>query len=194
MQPLLYLLLRRKSALQLAPLQSHLDQILPFYMGKADEPFDPRKTGAIVIQVKNRKRPVNVSEVLEESFLKPINPRPYKTRGYSKKSASKKGANPLRTTPPGPKFLFMLLDLDAGKTGLNVYISQADDPIIWAIHSRGHDKNVFRWLETLEVDLAAKGLFKVSSAEIPDIGFVHHKDQLYNILLYDKVEMESDEV
>jgi hypothetical protein len=31
---------------------------MPFYIGGSDESFDPEKTGAILIQVKNREREV----------------------------------------------------------------------------------------------------------------------------------------
>ena len=160
MQPLLYLLLRCTSALQLAPLQRFFDQIVPFYMGKIDKPFNPEKTGAIVIQVKNRKRPVMTTEVLREAFFKTNEDSDGDSRRRKTSCSSKTAFNPLRTTLAGPKFLFMLLDLDADKPGLDVSISQRDDPIIWAIHSRGRNKDVFRCLETVEVENSSEIIFQ----------------------------------
>jgi hypothetical protein len=69
-QCLNYLLLRRCSALQLAPNQPVYDQLLPFYCGDPDEPFDLNQTAAILIQVKNRKEGSTPTSILGESFYK----------------------------------------------------------------------------------------------------------------------------
>jgi hypothetical protein len=50
-----YTLLRRSTALQLAPQQSRYDQLLSFYTGHVDEPFATENVGVILIQVKKKK-------------------------------------------------------------------------------------------------------------------------------------------
>lgn len=193
LQPLFYLLLRRCSALQLAPLQRDFDQLLPFYMGKADEPFDPNKTGAIVVQVKNRKRPSRVDAIMGEPFF-PISTsiesedRPRKQPHRTGKAKLKPL---LRTAPVGPKFLFLLVDLNVDNVSVVVSESKDDKPTFWSIHSHGHDENIFRCLEDPGIKLAVRKFFnkQFSSLVESDIGFTHDTDQLYNAMYCDTVNM-----
>jgi hypothetical protein len=175
-QSLRYLLLRRNAALQLAPLQPSFDLLMPFYMGSCSEPFDPEKTGAILIQIKNRKRASNIGSILESSILR-NEPRVKKhTRsGEIKKSKS--------TTA---KYLFLLLDLGIDKPSMAV---SHDKETVWSIHSQGYDGRVFGCLKKMNVENEMKRFFVSETAHPsePDITVDHHRDQLFNAIHHDKI-------
>ncbi|KAL1964486.1 hypothetical protein VTN77DRAFT_6912 [Rasamsonia byssochlamydoides] len=73
---LCFILLRRCSALQLAPCQKTYDQVLPFYTGDPDQAFDPSKVGAVLVQVKNRTETSTPSSILKEDFFSVDGPQP----------------------------------------------------------------------------------------------------------------------
>jgi hypothetical protein len=53
---LLHSLMFSQAALQLCPNQAHWDVLIPIYLGKRDESFDPKMLTAMLIQVKNSDR------------------------------------------------------------------------------------------------------------------------------------------
>lgn len=112
-------------------------------MGKAEEPFNPIKTGAIVFQVTNRKRPSSVDTIMGEPFFS-INEYEEARRGQMpKRFAKPTPETSLRTAPAGPKYLFMLLDLKIGNVSVKFSKIKESQPSFRAIYS-GHGVRVFR--------------------------------------------------
>jgi hypothetical protein len=60
MSDLLHMLLQQQQALQLAFLQRTFDILIPIYFGDLDQDFDPARTSAVVISVKNRRTASNL--------------------------------------------------------------------------------------------------------------------------------------
>ena len=59
---LIFALLRKNAPLQLAPLQSDWDLLLPVYTGDVEKPIDRDHLSAIFVQIKNRQKPEAVVE------------------------------------------------------------------------------------------------------------------------------------
>lgn len=133
-QPLFYLLFCRSSALQLAPLQRKFDQILPLYIGKADKPFNPVKTGAIIFQVTNRERPSSVDAITGEPFFSVKEYEGARRRQMPERFAKPTPETLLRTAPAGPKYLFMLLDPKICNGSVKSSRIKESQPSFWAIH------------------------------------------------------------
>ena len=151
---LLHDLLRRRAALQLAHGQPTYDKVIPIYFGNPDEPFKESCCGVILVQDKNRDDATTPKTLFGETFTK-VNP---KHGGQPiPKAANSKG--PIRD---GPYFvlsemknpiLFLLFDLGiirkpkATAAPVQVSHTSGKNPVIWAIHSRGHDRTIFGCLE-----------------------------------------------
>jgi hypothetical protein len=103
---LCYMLLRRCSALQLAPLQKSYDHLLPFYDGDPDLPFDPINVGAILVQVKNRKDGSSPGAILKEDFFSVGGPQPY---GGTRQSFARKDFQYVIFNKPEAKLLLLIL-------------------------------------------------------------------------------------
>lgn len=117
LQFLYYLLLRRCSALQLAPLQASFDLLIPFYMGSSDEPIDLERTGTILIQVKNRTSVSNDGTIINDSFLR-SETRVVVGRHSTKRVKTNSGASQSSTSTvtSRPKYLFLLFDFGVRTT------------------------------------------------------------------------------
>ena len=65
---LIFSLLRKNAALQLAPKQRDWDLLLPVYTGDVEKPIDRDHLSAIFVQIKNRQKPeaVEVGDILEK--------------------------------------------------------------------------------------------------------------------------------
>lgn len=150
--PLCHELLRRGAAMQLASGQPTYDQLIPYYCGENDVPFDKSKCGAILIQVKYKAIATSPQAIFGEPFT-PL--------GASSAAQPHGSRKPLRD---GPYFvfedfkrplLFLLFDLGAKvnkrKKPKAVQFSLSDNrsPPIWAIHSKGHGPQVFGCLSTM---------------------------------------------
>lgn len=175
-----YLLLRRCCALQLAPQQPTFDQLLPFYCGNLDEPFDPDQVGVIFVQVKYRKQKSTPGSILGESFFNVNGPPPREVAPSSRPQST--------IFNSGVKSLFLLFDLGIDPPeSVNVSYSKCSNPRIWAIDSKGHDTRTFGCLEGLshEVDLFFRDV--MTSSRSGHIAITHFKDQLLNAKKYAKI-------
>jgi hypothetical protein len=182
---LCYILLRRCTVLQLAPQQKSYDHLLPFYDGDPDQPFDPTKVGAILVQVKNRKEKSTVSLILSEVFFSVEGPSPYEG---TRQPWERRDFQHVIFDKPGVKLLFLLLDLGTDEVSVEVSYSKATNPRIWAIHSKGNDEQIFGCIDAMQASEYVHAFFRdvMPSSRARDIAVNHHKDQLYNALYHDR--------
>jgi hypothetical protein len=165
-------LLRRGAALQLAPLQPTYDILIPIYLGKEDEVLEPSKCSCIVIQVKNRVGTTTPKAIFQEEFTMVTNQNHNGLQSSStmarthkaEESASTKAEDPIRGMEN--PILFLLFDLGGTRTEKSIapsvevsYSSNESVPRVWAIHSRGHDENVFGCLSLMGCVDAGKMFF-----------------------------------
>lgn len=182
LQVLFYLLLRQISAHQLASLHRDFDQLFPFYMGKADEPFDPNKAGANVVLVKNRKRPSSVDAVMGDPFFSVNEYEGTGQRKVHKRFEKSTLETLLRTAPAGLKYLLMLLDLNIGNVSVKVSESKESQPRFWAIHSSGHDARFSNAWGNLSLKFRKFFEKQFSNLVENNIGFTYDTDQLYSAI------------
>ena len=188
---LCYVLLRRSAALQLAPNQKTYDQLLPFYCGDPRGPFDIAKVGAIFVQVKYRNETSSPSSILRETFFAVDQADIYSgTRGHG----VRKNFQNVVIDDPNIKLLFILFDLGSEKTYVEVSRSKFRNPTIWAIDSKGNDQRVFECLNKRHVNEHTRSFFNSLTPvnENDQIQFNHHKDLLYDVLYFDKINLEPE--
>lgn len=171
-------LLRRSAALQLAPNQATYDQLIPFYCGDPEKPFDENNLGVILVQDINRVSPTTPSAIFGEEFETVSLPKASKRRssiGARKKrkrsqattSTSQTGKSSSRQTPyfifgeMQMPILFLLFDLSAETESqfLEVSRSVAENPTVWEIHSHGHDERTFKCIREMGCVEEAKLFF-----------------------------------
>ncbi|KAK2786813.1 hypothetical protein FQN53_006110 [Emmonsiellopsis sp. PD_33] len=141
-------LLRRGAAMQLAPHQPTYDQLIPYYCGEDDEPFDKSKCGVILVQDKNKTVATTPESIFQESFttVAPKGPKSASSKTYGK------------SLREGPYFvfndfdkpiLFLLFDLGVLQSdqstapAVQVLRSNKTSPTVWTVHSRGHGPETF---------------------------------------------------
>jgi hypothetical protein len=181
LKSLCYTLLRRSTALQLAPQQSTYDQLLPFYTGNLDEPFDMEKVGVILIQVKNRMTSSNIGLILKESFEPP---HTHELRPISKEHIY----DSILRANPEMKIVFMLFDFGVDSSSVEVKKSRATEPTVWGLHSKGHDAKVFGCLDGMSVGPCIPRFFRGDLRK----QFLSHRrcDPLHNVLHLDTVSQD----
>ncbi|KAK2805879.1 hypothetical protein FQN51_008653 [Onygenales sp. PD_10] len=154
-------LLQRCAAMQLAFHQPTYDLYLPYYFGAENEQFDPEKAGGILVQVKNKETGTNPKKILKEEFFPVDGPIPSKSAGERNRKRD------------GPYFIFqdskqslLLLIMDLGvsvhgsTSRVQVSRTNKDDlPVVWAIHSRGHDAQTFRCLTQMNCEPVCEQFF-----------------------------------
>jgi hypothetical protein len=183
-------LLRRSAALQLGPVQATYDILIPIYFGDQNGPFKPSECGFIVVQVKNRNAGTTPKAISREDFTKfedsddaPFKHKKPKTSEDTPPSAEEEEAPEDASTDTeekgpvrdGPYFvfnerkkpiLFLLFDLGVVTStapAIEVsYTKKENIPCVWAIHSRGHGKEVFDCLSSMECVSASDSFFKAS--------------------------------
>jgi len=171
--------------LQLAPQQKSYDHLLPFYAGDPNQPFDPTKVGAILVQVKNRKERSTPSSILKEDFFPVEGPQPREGTGQP---WLRRNFQYIVFNTPGAKLLFLLLDLGTDEASIEVSYSKATNPRIWAVHSKGNDEQIFGCIDAMDARDYARVFFRdvMPCVRASDIAVNHHKDQLYNALYHDR--------
>jgi hypothetical protein len=166
--PLCHDLLRRNAALELAPNQPTYDQLIPIYYGDEGSSFDQSKCGFILVQVKNKAEASIPSKIFGLSFTEFHRKAP---EGDSPRFPPDTGS---QARGNRQKFIFnelenpiLLLLLDLGVTRnvapdierVKVSCSREAIPHVWAIHSQGHDEEVFGCLEGMGCISASEGFF-----------------------------------
>jgi hypothetical protein len=151
-------LLRRSAALQLSFTQPTYDKLIPIYFGDVNEPFDDSQCGVILIQDKNNAVATTIRSVFGEDFTKidqkvgqplkrlkfqksPAGGRPYSEKDRFIFHSAK---NPI---------LFLIFDMGVSPVvsqPFELSYSNYANPQIWAIHSRGHSKDIFGCLESMD--------------------------------------------
>ena len=156
-------LLRRSAAMQLAEREEVVDLLLPIYYGQEEGEFDPSKYGVILVQVKNQSEAMTLEGIFKENFTK-VSPKD------TLNSRIRDAANSIRQQPnfafkqmTNP-VLFLLFDLgvvrSARATPPLIQVSHSEmSPVLWTIHSRGHDKAVFGCLERMDTTGASQQFF-----------------------------------
>ncbi|KAI9769305.1 MAG: hypothetical protein M1839_003756 [Geoglossum umbratile] len=172
-------LLCSSAALQLASAQPTYNKLIPIYFGKEGDSFDPSQCGVIVVQDKNRVTPTTVRSIFKEHFTtidhktgKPQPDKPQAGKPAKQKTAKRRKTEepPLRENNQYFVFneikhpvLFLLFDMRVSPINslpIEVSYSIGDNPPVWAIHSRGHSKQVFRCLEHMDSGEQCKTFFK----------------------------------
>lgn len=131
---LCYTLLRRSTALQLAPGQPLYNLFIAFYWGDPEKPYNLAEAGAILVKVRNEKEESSPDEELNETFY---NIRAELSR-KRRRTSSKKNSNFI-FNHRNAKLLYIRLDPGVDEPSLNVSHSASTWPKIWAIHCIGHD-------------------------------------------------------
>ena len=145
-------LLRRSAGMQLLFYQDSYDIMIPIYFGDSAGRFDASECGVIMIQVKNKDKATTPQAIL--------NPQQGQQTADSDK---KKNSSPLALLEEvkGP-VLFLLFDLGAepgSRTSL-VQVSNINEGItVWAIHSRGHDTEIFGCLKHMNCEPGGRIFF-----------------------------------
>ncbi|KAI9763888.1 MAG: hypothetical protein M1839_006121 [Geoglossum umbratile] len=162
-------LLRSSAALQLAPAQPTYDKLIPIYFGEEGDSFNLSRCGVIMVQDKNRATPTTVRSIFNEHFTaidhRTGKPKPNKPQAG--KSANRRTAKRKKTEEPALRennqyfvfnemkhpVLFLLFDMRVNPINsppIEVSYSIGNNPPVWAIHSRGHSKQVFGCLENMD--------------------------------------------
>jgi hypothetical protein len=158
-------LFRRSAAMQLAPNQPTYDIMIPIYFGNPEETFDESQCGVIMVQTKNKEAATLPSHIFRETFINPKSKLEQEKRGVKPKKNQDK---PLRDTgffvldDIGHPILFLLFDLGITtkpKNPVKVSKSSGEDPVIWAIHSRGHRGDVFGCVDEMNCQSSIEGFF-----------------------------------
>jgi hypothetical protein len=152
-------LLRRSAAMQLAE-QEGVDLLLPIYYGQEEGEFDPSECGVILVQIKNQAKAITLERIFNENFIK-VSPKD------TLNSRIRITAKPIREQPDFAfkgmtnPILFLHFDLGVVRaTSPLVQVSHIEKPpVLWAIHSRGHDKAVFGCLERMDTTNASQQFF-----------------------------------
>jgi hypothetical protein len=186
LQPLCYQLLRRCTALQLAPGQKSYDKLLPFYYGDPNKPFDLTKVGAIMVQDKNRGRASKPSQLLDEDFFPISGPEPRQT-------PLRKNFSNIIFDDPAAKLLYLLFDFGTDNVSLEVSYSKATNPRIWAIHSKGNNDQIFGCIDTLSISKEVRAFFQnVVPPVTNDKIAVTYYDCIYNTLHVDNYKADRE--
>ena len=161
-------------------------------MGSSDEPIDLKKTGAILIQVKNRVSASNDGTIINDSFLR-SEPRVVVGRRSSKRVKPNSGASQSSTSTvtSRPKYLFLLFDFGVGTTSITV--SQKKETV-WSIHSCGNNEQTFGCLKKMQVEKAGKRFFQSEIAPPfeNDIAFSHFKIRYTMLFTWTKTPLRND--
>ena len=167
-------LFRRSAAMQLAPNQPTYDIMIPIYFGNPEKTFDESQCGVIMVQTKNKVVATLPNSIFRETFIDPESkPEQEKSQVKQKKSSQDKQKKksqdkPLRDTgffvldDIGHPILFLLFDLGITtkpKNPVKVSKSSGEDPVIWAIHSRGHGEDVFSCVDKMNCESVIEGFF-----------------------------------
>lgn len=174
-------------ALQLAPQEETVHQLIPFYCGNLDEkPLDVNKVGAVLVQIKYRKQETKPLSVLGENFFPPKDKRARITHPTSHNSTHDT-LKYITGDGPASKRLFLLVDLGSNKNSVDVSVSEYSNPDIWAIHVNGHGEGVFSCPGKHKAQEYA-GIFfnNMNIFSEKHIAFVHDKDLLENVVRHDK--------
>jgi len=141
-------LLRRSAGMQLAFNQPTYDIMIPIYFGDSAGPFDASECGAIMIQIKNK----NEATTPQTIFNKTSKRQQVQKTANSGNEVSE--ALRLLKEVKGP-LLFLLFDLgtEPGPRTSPVQVSNINKGItVWAIHSRGHDTEIFGCLKQMKCE------------------------------------------
>ncbi|KAK2798544.1 hypothetical protein FQN50_008812 [Emmonsiellopsis sp. PD_5] len=161
-------LLRRCAAMQLAVNQLTYDLYLPYYFGAEDEQFDPEKASGILVHINNQDAATSPQNILKEEFFPVDGQIPCKSAGECDRERD------------GPNFIFqgskqplllLIMDLGVSINGstsrVEVTRTNNDDlPVVWAIHSRGHDPWTFRCLAEMNCEQVSEQLFQATSPHL----------------------------
>jgi hypothetical protein len=171
---LLHDLLRRSAALQLAHNQPTYDKLIPIYFGNPDEPFKVSCCGVILVQNKNKDQATTPRNIFGETFTE-VNPE-HKSQPIPKvvnsQGSIRDGSYFVLNEMTNP-VLFLSFDLGIARKAyakaipalVQVSRTSGRDPDIWAIHSRGHDRELFGCLDHMLCGDAAENLFTSLEAE-----------------------------
>lgn len=137
-------LLRRQAAMQLDPSQPTYDIFIPAQID-TDE-FDTGKIVSVVVQVKNKAKPVSPQHILERKFDYVVGSQ------SASGSAKTQKQNPtdliFQIGKNKRPVLFLVFDL--GVQGHTFSISKwTGTSHVWAVHTHGHDGKVFGCLERM---------------------------------------------
>lgn len=111
-------------ALQLAPQEETVHQLISFHCGNLDEkPFDADKVGANLVQVKYHRQETKPLSVMGENFFPPKDKRARITRPASHNSTHDTLKN-ITGDDPASKRLFLLVDLGSDKNSVDVSVSE----------------------------------------------------------------------
>jgi hypothetical protein len=165
-QPLCYKLLRRCSALQLAPAQKSYDKLLPFYYGDPDEQFDLTKVGAILVQDKNRVRGSKPSQLLGEDFFTVFGPKP-------RQDSIRKSFDNIISNNPTVKLLYLLFDFGTNDVSLEV------------------DEQIFACIDSLHVRNEVRALFLDTAPLVKDddIAVTYQSTMFFMLINIKKMEI-----
>lgn len=173
-------------ALQLAPQQKTYDQLLPFYCGDLQGPFDIAKVGTILVQIKYRQQTTSPTNVLNEDFFSP--------NATPKSRPHRRSFKHMIVNDPGARLLFILFDLGSERNSVEVTYSRAPNPTLWAIHSKGHSEEDFGCSSEMGVQQCVERFFyDMKSFTKGDIAFGHDQDMLDNVLNHDTIRLGSEE-
>ena len=161
---LLHDLLRRSAGMQLASNQPTYDIIIPIYFSDSKtRPFDESKCGVILIQVKNKGDATTPQSILGENFSEVLPGSKYQ----QVTADSDNDITSVLKTVQRP-VLFLLFDLGTtpGPRTLPVQVSHNSGRIpVWAIHSRGHDAEIFGCLKHMNCETSSKTFFNSIESE-----------------------------
>jgi hypothetical protein len=164
-------LLRRSAAMQLAFNQPTYDIMIPIYFGDSAQTFDASECGAIMIQVKNKGEATTPWAVLNMTSKQ-------QTADSDDNSALK-----LLKGVKGP-VLFLLFDLgtEPGPRTPRVQVSDIKGTTVWAIHSRGHDGQVFGCLSRMKCDTSSGLFFTSTNSEPSDADTLCERNMIFSEL------------
>ena len=169
---LLHDLLRRSAALQLAHDQPTYDKLIPIYFGDPDKPFEVSRCGVILVQDKNKDQATTPRKIFDEAFTEdnPVHQSQPISKAASSKGSIRDRSNFVFNEMIHP-VLFLLFDLGivrkAKATSAQIQVSHTGgkNPVIWAIHSRGHDREVFGCLKHMGCGDQSEKFFTALKAE-----------------------------
>ena len=158
-------LLRRSAALQLAHGQPTYDIMIPIYFDDSEKQFKVSQCGAILIQVKNKQVAMTVHDIFKETFTKVSPKSSSESTTIADDKSIRNGEYFVFNNIPNP-MLFLLFDLgvarNAESTSPPVQVSCSTSkrkPDIWAIHSCGHDNQVFGCLKRMGCETNSEKFF-----------------------------------
>jgi predicted transcriptional regulator len=160
---LLHDLLRRRAAIQLARNQPTYDKLIPIYFGNPDEPFDVSCCGVILVLDRNNDRVTTPRNIFETTFTA-VNPE-HESQPIPKAANSIRNGSYFLLNEMTNPVLFLLFDLGvtqhtyAPSAPVQVSHTSGRTPVVWAIHSHGHDREVFGCLGHMRCNDASGWFF-----------------------------------